>query len=109
MTNSLRLLKLPHRVRQKIIAGELTEGHARALLGAGDAGHIEELAEKVIRGKLTVRATEALVRAKMRGKKKAGRDKSSSVRDLEAKLTRALGTRVVVRDRGNKGEVAIPY
>jgi ParB family chromosome partitioning protein len=113
IANSLRLLKLPARVRAKVIAGELSEGHARALLGAGDGPTIEELAERVLRGRLSVRATEALVRA--RAKKRAANgsgthvEKSTSVRDLEARLTRALGTRVEVRDRGKRGEIAIPY
>jgi ParB family chromosome partitioning protein len=115
ITNALRLLKLPARVRGKVVGGELTEGHARALLGAGEVALIEELAERVLRGKLSVRATEALVRAKTAGAKKkangkAGADaKSASVRDLETRLTRGLGTRVEVRDKGNKGEIAIPY
>ncbi len=113
ITNGMRLLKLPARVRAKVVAGELTEGHARALLGAGDAAAIEELAERVMRGGLSVRATEALVRGRANKKKNAasGRPdgKSASVRDLETRLTRGLGTRVEVRDRGNKGEVAIPY
>ncbi len=113
IANALRLLKLPQRVRSKVIAGELSEGHARALLGAGDAAALEELAERVLRGKLSVRATEALVRAsgKSKGKAKNGAPagKSAAVRDLEARLTRGLGTKVEVRDRGNKGEVVIPY
>jgi ParB family chromosome partitioning protein len=115
IANALRLLKLPARVRTKVIGGELTEGHARALLGASDEALIEELAERAIRQKLSVRATEALVRErahKKNGKGKAGAaapEKSTSVRDLEARLTRALGTKVEVRDRGNKGEVVIPY
>jgi ParB family chromosome partitioning protein len=113
ITNGLRLLKLPARVRAKVVGGELTEGHARALLGAGEASVIEELAERVLRGHLSVRATEALVRARTQAKKKDGKKgengKSASVRDLEARLTRGLGTKVEVRDRGNKGEVAIPY
>jgi ParB family chromosome partitioning protein len=113
IANGMRLLKLPARVRAKVVAGELTEGHARALLGAGDAAAIDELAERVMRGGLSVRATEALVRARANKKKNAanGRPdgKSASVRDLETRLTRGLGTRVEVRDRGNKGEVVIPY
>ncbi len=110
ITNSLRLLKLPAMVRSKIVSGELTEGHARALLGA-DPDKIEHLAEKVMRGRLSVRATEALVRgAKAKGKSKGnGAEKSTSIRDLEVKLSRALGTKVEVRDRGNQGEIAIPY
>jgi ParB family chromosome partitioning protein len=114
IANSLRLLKLPQRVRAKVVGGELTEGHARALLGAGDGPAVEQLAERVIRGGLSVRATEALVRSRVRRRKARARDgldaaKSTSVRDLEQRLTRALGTKVEVRDRGNVGEIAIPY
>ncbi len=115
IANALRLLKLPPRVRAKVIAGELTEGHARALLGAADGAAIERLAERVIRGGLSVRATESLVRSRGKGAVEKGRpgpedtSKSVSVRDLEQRLTRALGTKVEVRDRGNKGEVAIAY
>ena len=113
IANALRLLKLPPRVRSRVVEGELTEGHARALLGAPDSTAIEQLADKVIRGSLSVRATEALVRGRRakagRDKNGAGAEKSTSVRDLEQRLTRALGTKVEVRDRGNKGEVAIPY
>jgi ParB family chromosome partitioning protein len=114
ITNSLRLLRLPDGVRARIVTGELTEGHARALLGA-ESGVLEQLAEKVVRGRLSVRATEALVRTSRGGKKngaakgKADAEKSASVRDLEAKLARALGTKVEVRDQGNRGEIAIPY
>jgi ParB family chromosome partitioning protein len=114
IANALRLLRLPQRVRAKVIAGELTEGHARALLGAGDGALIEQLADRVMRAHLSVRATEALVRTRARGRHPKGKDgqegdKSTNLRDLEQRLTRALGTKVEVRDRGNKGEIAIPY
>ncbi len=119
IANSLRLLKLPARVRAKIVTGELSEGHARALLGAVDDGKIELFADKVIAGKLSVRATEALVRG-ARGKKGASAKgdgvttsgaigKSAAVRDLEQRLSRAIGAKVEVRDTGNQGEIAIPY
>ena len=116
IANVLRLLKLPARVRARVVAAELTEGHARALLGANDAATIEQLAERVVRGGLNVRATEALVRTHVTKAKGAGETpekkpggKSASVRDLEHRLLRALGTKVEVRDQGNKGEIAIPY
>ena len=115
VANSLRLLKLPASVRTRVITGELSEGHARALLGAPDASKIEELAEKCVRGRLSVRAAEALVRG-AKAKSAAGRPgakalpgKSASLRDLENRLTKAAGTKVVVKDHGNKGEVVIPY
>jgi ParB family transcriptional regulator, chromosome partitioning protein len=115
VANSLRLLKLPATVRARVISGELSEGHARALLGAPDPSKIEELAEKCVRGRLSVRAAEALVRgakaksAAARTGKNGKNGKSASLRDLEQRLTRAAGTKVVVRDQGNKGEVVIPY
>lgn len=113
IANALRLLKLPPRVRAKVVAGDLTEGHARALLGAADAAAIEHLADRVLEARLSVRATEALVRESIRRKTSSGASrehgKSAGVRDLEQRLTRALGTKVEVRDRGNKGEIAIPY
>jgi ParB family chromosome partitioning protein len=114
VANSLRLLKLPAAVRARVISGELSEGHARALLGAPDASKIEELADKCVRGRLSVRAAEALVRG-AKAKSAGGRNakpapgKTASLRDLENRLTKAAGTKVVVRDQGNKGEVAIPY
>ena len=117
ISNSLRLLRLPVRVRDKVVQGELSEGHARSLLGLPD-GQIEAVADKVIRGKLSVRRTEELVRG-ARTKKASAKDsrtgtdasdaKTPTIKDLETRLTRALGTRVLVRDQGNKGEVAIPY
>jgi ParB family transcriptional regulator, chromosome partitioning protein len=120
IANSLRLLKLPERVRSKVISGELSEGHARALLGAPDTRQIEDLAEKVIRGHLSVRATEALVR-QAKAKKKHGREddrgktapgKSAAIRDLENRMTKAAGTKVTLKADANnkdKGEVLIPY
>lgn len=111
VTNVLRLLRLPVRVRQKVVTGELSEGHARALLGAGDERTIADLADKVLRGRLSVRATEALVRhlTPKATAPKADQPAGPNLRDLETRLGRKLGTKVLVRDRGGHGEVAIAY
>jgi ParB family transcriptional regulator, chromosome partitioning protein len=119
IANSLRLLKLPATVRARVISGELTEGHARALLGAPTAAKIEELAAQVVRGRLSVRAAEALVRQTKAKATKGGEEKgktapgkSAAVRDLESRLTRAAGTKVLVKQdpkSDKKGEVMIPY
>ncbi len=113
IANALRLLKLPARVRGQVVEGTLSEGHARALLGVSDPSLMEQLAERVLAKRLSVRATEALVRSKSDGKRggkgASAAKKGASVLDLEQRLTRALGTKVEVRDRGNRGEVAIPY
>jgi ParB family chromosome partitioning protein len=110
IANSLRLLKLPAGVRHMVIEGALSEGHARALLGAGSAEAIEKLAERVTRGGLSVRETERLVRKTKPGAasdKDGPAKKSPSVRDLEERLARHLGTRVEIADDAGKGAIAI--
>jgi ParB family transcriptional regulator, chromosome partitioning protein len=117
IANALRLLRLPASVREQLVNGELSEGHARALLGAPDEAILAQLAEKVVRGKLSVRQTEELVRAAKAGKsaKKSATGagsspaKSASVRDLETRLQRRLGTAVEVKDREGKGELVVRY
>jgi ParB family chromosome partitioning protein len=111
IANSLRLLKLPPRVRQLVIDGALSEGHARALLGAAQAAAIEALAERVVRTGLSVRETEKLVRSQK--KKREGSDgerqKTASVRDLEQRLARHLGAKVELVGEGGKGKIVIQY
>jgi ParB family transcriptional regulator, chromosome partitioning protein len=114
IANALRLLRLPATVREKVVIGELSEGHARALLGAPDDKQLSDLAEKVVRGRLSVRQTEALVRSAKDGKtavgtKSGGKEKPANVRDLEARLTKRLGTKVEVRERDGKGEIIVKY
>lgn len=119
ITNSLRLLKLPPRVRAMVVEGKLAEGHARALLGAPDPAALEHLADKAVRGKMSVRQVEGLVRAARkaqsgeasqadaREKQKAA--KTANLRDLEQRLTQHLGLRVEIEDEGNKGRVVVHY
>jgi len=111
IANSLRLLKLPPRVRHMVIEGALSEGHARALLGVGSPEAMEKLADKIARAGLSVRETERLVRsAKVGGRtKEAPSKKSPSVRALEERLTRHLGTRVAIADDAGKGAIEIRY
>jgi ParB family transcriptional regulator, chromosome partitioning protein len=116
IANALRLLRLPANVRERVVMGELSEGHARALLGAPDDKLLSDLAEKVVRGRLSVRQTEALVRSAKDGKPTLGargagatKDKPANVRDLEARLTKRLGTKVEVREKDGKGEILIKY
>lgn len=113
LANALRLLKLPDKVREMVIAGQLSEGHARALLGAPDEASMTQLAEKTVARKLSVRQTEALVRALKaapeRGAAPSAPDKSAGVRDLEGRLARRYGTRCEVRDKNGKGEIVIRY
>jgi ParB family chromosome partitioning protein len=115
IANALRLLRLPAAVRSAVIHGELSEGHARSLLGLGDEESMAALAEKVIRGRLSVRQTEAMVRSAKRqargGSAAVGQtsQKSPAVRDLETRLQRKLGTKCEVRDKDGRGQILISY
>ncbi|HSC87536.1 MAG TPA: ParB/RepB/Spo0J family partition protein [Polyangiaceae bacterium] len=117
IANSLRLLRLPEVVRTKVVMGELSEGHARALLGIDDAARMADLAEKIVRGRLSVRQTEELVRGAKGSKSGGGKSgggkssdgKSASVRDLEKRLERKLGTPCEVADKEGKGRITIQY
>ncbi len=103
VTNALRLLALEPEIRRSLVAGELSEGHARALLGV-EGGHARLAAwREVLRRRLSVRETEALVRktlagmastAGTRGAATGRRD--ATIASIEARLRRALSTRVSV-------------
>jgi ParB family transcriptional regulator, chromosome partitioning protein len=112
IANALRLLKLPQKVRAMVIQGTLSEGHARALLGVADEAALIRLADIAAAKGLSVRQTEALVRAEKAKAEGAGKEpekKSVGVRDLEERLNRRYGTRCEVRDKNGKGEIAIRY
>jgi ParB family chromosome partitioning protein len=108
ISNALRLLKLPQRVIDLIVAGTLTEGHGRALLGAPDEKSMIALAELAVRKKLSVRQVEAEVR-QLRSDSPKNKTKSASVRDLENRLARKLGARCEVKDNDGKGHLRIHY
>ncbi len=115
VTNSLRLLKLPSGVREKVEEGVLTMGHARALLGLESVSEIEVVSRQVVSKGLSVRATEALVRQRQAGAKAKPAPKpvrkSPSVRDVENRLTKTLGAQVNLLEakKGKGGRIEIRY
>lgn len=113
VANALRLLKLPVEVRDRVRGGELEMGHARALLGLEKPEAMERAAQRVVREKLSVRATEALVRSLIGdGKKKpdnASRE-TAAIRDLVQRLQRRLGARCkVIPESEVAGRLEIGY
>lgn len=109
VANMLRLVQLPGPVRDHVLAGRLTAGHARALLTAEAP---ERLADLAVARSLSVRELEALARPSERGPKKASgprRSKDADTAALEVDLEEALGMNVDVADRGGVGEVRIKY
>ena len=116
VANTMRLLRLPSEVRQLVEDEALTMGHARALLGLESADAIEIAARKVVAKQLSVRATEDLVKRTRepqqdRPARTPTPNKSASVRDLEERLTRALGGPVTITEDapGKAGTIEIRY
>lgn len=104
VTNTLRLLKLAEAVRNALVEGKISEGHARALLGLNSAPAQTAAVQMVIANDLTVRQTEAYVRKLTGIRPQPAPKKSASpeVGALEEQLRAYLGTRVTLR-KGKKG------
>ncbi len=110
VANLLRLLDLPQPVRAMVAAGELSMGHARALIPADDA---EALAEEVVRRDLSVRDTEKLVRSSKPRAPSPSRGGAGAfnadIEALERQLGDMLGLRVKITHRPDGGVVALSY
>src|SRR5205807_9435140 len=105
VANFLRLLKLPDSVKKLLASGQLSMGHARALLAVDSAQRQEQLAGRVVKRNLNVRQTEMLASATgTRPAAKAEKQKDVFTRDAEEKLTRSLRTKVEI-DRQRRGGV----
>jgi ParB family transcriptional regulator, chromosome partitioning protein len=128
ITNALRLLRLPERVQDLVREGRLSMGHARALLGLPHERDMTALAAEVVRGKLSVRATERAVRNRSaEARAETGNDAGDAahartdddetrrrkiiVDELETRLRRRLGVRVRLKPgkQHGAGTLEIPY
>ena len=110
VTNTLRLLEASAAVKQALVDGQISEGHARAILTLSAKAQ-EELLKKIINLDLSVRTTEMLAR-KYSGQKPATKKKSASsadVNDIEKKLRSSLGTKVALKYGKKGGTVTIYY
>ena len=112
IANKLRLLELSQMIRNALMEGLLTEGHARALLGLEGKQLQEDLAKRVVQEKLNVRDVERLVAegSAAAERPRPAKRKNPDVRVLEEELQRHLGRRVVVDSRGkDKGWVRLEF
>ena len=114
VTNSLRLLKLEADIRGMLISGELSEGHARAILGLPDPEAQRTLAERVVKEKLSVRDTEKIVKKLMsqivRRTKRKDYEKEAILSNLSEQLKTILGTKVSIHEGArHKGKIEIEY
>ena len=111
VANALRLLRLPDPIKQAIVSGQLSMGHARALLAVPDEGDLKKAADKVMAEGLSVRGAEALVqRLKSKHKPREKKnEQSTQVRHLVEKLQRKLGAKVELKDKNGQGTLEIRY
>jgi len=111
VANSLRLLRLPKRIREDVAEGTLSEGHARALLGLEKTADQLKARDEVVRRGLNVRATEALVRRLRRPDTKSagGPSQDPNLSALEDQLRTTLGTKVRIVADGKGGTLQITY
>ncbi len=115
ITNCMRLLKLDRRVQDMLAQGQVSSGHARALLSLENNDSQYQVALKILNQRLSVREVEKLV--KLLGKpkkeekpKEEEKDLSFIFKDLEERMKQVMGTKVIInkKDR-NKGRVEIEY
>ena len=113
ITNTMRLLHLPLPVQKRLILGQITPGHARALLGLANETEMEKFAERVVRENLSVRALEELValstgreiKSKKKGKPSSSSSSAVEYQELAEKLEERLDTRV----RIDKTKITIDF
>lgn len=112
VANALRLLSLPEAVANMLEGGEISSGHARALLPMTDTLLQLETARKIVEKGLSVRQTEALVASLMKAPKKKT-DKDTNAIDYAAvmgsQLTQVLGRKVNIVDGRKKGRIELEY
>lgn len=113
IANTLRLLKLPDSIQQKIIYKELTEGHARAILMLSDRDKMIQFADYIIKKELSVREAEEAVKFFEKENSTVSRETSSlhkkSLEYLEEKLIQLLGLKVSMKGSEKKGKIEIYY
>ncbi|QNI31534.1 ParB/RepB/Spo0J family partition protein [Alloacidobacterium dinghuense] len=116
VSNFLRLLRLPTEVQGKVESGDLSFGHARALLPLENPETILKAAQKVTALSMSVRQTESYVQGLLNPEKKTkSEDKAKempvdpNVREAQDRLQRSLGLKVRIEDKNGRGRVIIEY
>ena len=115
VSNFIRLLKLPSTVQDRVESGELTFGHARALLAFEHPEEIEKAARRISSLSLSVRQTESYVQGLIDPSRKPKKEPKpappvdANVRDAQERLQRSLGLKVIIEDHNGRGKVIIEY
>jgi ParB family chromosome partitioning protein len=108
IANALRLLKLPIEIQNKIETGEISTGHAIALLMIEDPQKQIMICNRIINEKLSVRETERLIKS-FKPRRKKIKQIDVHIKKLEEDLSKLFGTRVKVEKYGEKGKIIINF
>ncbi len=107
ITNTIRLKKLPQKIKDLVISGSLTAGHARSLI---DAENNVKLASAIIKKNLTVRQTENLVKSAKSKKISKKKPKDTNILDLQDKISLKTGMSVNINNsKNNTGIISFKY
>lgn len=117
VANSVRLLKLPEDMQESIVQGELSSGHARAILSVVNPADQRILYQRILNESLSVREAERLAAGFNKGirssekdkKKKSEKPVSPEVQEIEQKFLDVLGTKVNLKGGLQKGKIEISY
>ncbi len=120
IANSIRLLKLPEEIQQYVSSGQMSAAHGRTIINIPDKDRQKEIAEKIIRNDLSVRATERLAE-RVKDELKPGRKrrkpktdpkntaKTAEAEAVERELMTLLGTKVRINGDESKGKIELEY
>ncbi|GAA5037893.1 ParB/RepB/Spo0J family partition protein [Microbacterium fluvii] len=112
ISNTIRLLKLPVPVQQRVAAGVLSAGHARAILTQPSAESMQRLADKIVNEDLSVRAAEAAAKgpeSSVRPAKPQAGSRRAHLDDIAERLGDRLNTRVKISLTARKGQINIDF
>jgi ParB family chromosome partitioning protein len=115
VSNFIRLLRLPSQIQARVESGELSFGHARALLAFEHAEEMERAAQRIVDRSLSVRQAESYINEMIDPSRKAKKGPKPAptldpnVRDAQERLQRALGLKVTIEDHSGRGKVIIEY
>ena len=120
ITNSIRLLKLPPEIQQYVSSGQMSAAHGRTIINIPDKAKQREIADKIIRNDLSVRATERLaekVKDELRPERKKRKKKvteedtarAAEIAAVERELMTLTGTKVHIAGDENNGKIELEY
>lgn len=110
ITNSMRLLGLTEKVKTFLISGEISAGHARAILAVDSLEMQEKIADQVVSQQLNVRDTEEWIkRISNLESKKRSKTNSAEIDYIQGNLQNIFGTKVKIVHSNNKGRIVIDY